>query len=137
MDFAPVKPLYKESLAYPFSNDIRFSYLIAPEKPENVTNTILVSADDGTGHPTYKELEFREFSTHNTKYWALKSCTNIGLLRLTWKETAAVELYVHGGINSVFGAYGGVDCLGFDGHDYLLYYKTELIRNIMQLVFLY
>lgn len=129
LDFAPVKPLYKESLAYPFSNDIRFSYLIAPEKPENVTNTILVSADDGTGHPTYKELEFREFSTHNTKYWALKSCTNIGLLRLTWKETAAVELYVHGGINSVFGAYGGVDCLGFDGQ-YGLGLSTLLFDSI-------
>ena len=115
LDFAPVKPLYRESLAYPFSNNVRFSYLIAPEKPENVTNTILVSADDGTGNPTYRELEFKDFNTHNTKYWALKSCSNIGLLRLTWKEKAAVEIYIHGGINSVFGAYGGVDCLGFDG----------------------
>ena len=115
LDFAPIKPLYMESIAYPFSNNVRFSYLIAPGKPENVTNTILVSADDGTGNPTYKELEFKELNTHNTKYWALKSCTDIGLFRLTWKDKAAVEIYIHGGINSVFGAYGGVDCLGFDG----------------------
>ncbi len=114
LDFAPVDPLYKESLAYPFSNTFRFNYMISPKTEENVANTILVSADDG-GSPSYKKLAYKDMSTHNTKFWGLKSCVNIGLLRLTYKDIVSVEGYIHGGINTVFGAYGGVDCLGFDG----------------------
>jgi hypothetical protein len=114
LDFAPIDPLYKESLAYPFANTFRFNYMIAPKTEGNVANTILVSADNG-GSPSYKELEYKDPNTHNTKFWGLKSSINIGILRLTYKDIAAVEGYIHGGINTVFGAYGGVDCLGFDG----------------------
>ncbi|MBQ7508558.1 MAG: hypothetical protein IJT52_04435 [Spirochaetales bacterium] len=114
LDFAPIVPLYKESLAYPFSNNVRFYYMFAPQEVSSIVNTILVSADDGTGKPTYKELAFKEPSTHNTRFWGLKSCVDLGVMRFTFKQVSA-EVYIHGGINTVFGAYGGVDCLGFDG----------------------
>ena len=114
LDFAPIVPLYKESLAYPFSNNVRFYYMFAPQEVSSIVNTILVSADDGTGKPTYKELAFKEPSTHNTRFWGLKSCVDLGVMRFTFKQVSA-EVYIHGGINAVFGAYGGVDCLGFDG----------------------
>lgn len=63
----------------------------------------------------YKRLSFKEPNVENNTYWNLKSAINIGLLRLSYKDIAAVEAYIHGGLNTVFGAYGGVDVLGFDG----------------------
>lgn len=114
-DFAPISPLFEESIAYPFSNNLRFSYIMAPKSLDNVVNTILVSADDGEGNAVYKELEFKTAEAKNTKFWQLKGAVDIGLLRLSYKDIAQVEGYIHGGINTIFGAYGGVDCLGFDG----------------------
>lgn len=40
---------------------------------------------------------------------------NAGLFRFSWEDYLALEMYLHGGLNTVFGAYGGVDVLGFDG----------------------
>ena len=133
LDFAPISPLYKESIAYPFSTNVRFYYMMAPERDSSVTNSILVSAADTSGEPTYIEKEFKDFNLNNRKYWGLKSCVNLGLLRFSFgddiRKTVAAEVYIHGGINTVFGAYGGVDCLGFDGQ-YGLGIAAQFLESI-------
>ncbi|MBQ2258635.1 MAG: hypothetical protein II339_00055 [Spirochaetales bacterium] len=36
-------------------------------------------------------------------------------MRISYRDIVRAEGYIHGGLNTVFGAYGGVDVLGFDG----------------------
>ena len=114
--WAPVDPLYKESRAYPFANNVAFRYMMAPEDTKYLPTNILVSdADANNGSGGYKQLPFRDPDTGNNTYWNLKAAVNAGLFRFSWEDYLALEMYLHGGLNTVFGAYGGVDVLGFDG----------------------
>lgn len=109
-------PLYKENSAGVYSNNVRFQYLISPKTDQSIVNAILVSAKGDDGKPTYKELVVRKNRTaKDTNFWRMKAAFNAGLLRFTFKDIVSVEGFIHGGINTVFGAYGGVDVLGFDG----------------------
>lgn len=113
---APIEPLYKESRAYPFANNVAFRYLISPKDNKYLPTDILVADDtinDGEGG--YKRLSFKGANVENNSYWNLKAAVNIGLLRVRYSDIVAAEAYIHGGLNTVFGAYGGVDVLGFDG----------------------
>lgn len=116
LDLSPMDPLYKESRAYPFANNVTFRYLIAPKDNEYLPTDILVSdASLNGGKGGYKRLSFKDPNVENNTYWNLKAAVNIGVLRLSYLDSYALEAYIHGGLNTVFGAYGGVDVLGFDG----------------------
>lgn len=113
---APMDPLYKESRAYPFTNNVAFRYFVSPKDTQYLPTDILAtdaSANEGNG--AYVRRSFKDPNENNNKYWNLKSAINIGLLRFEYKDIMALEGYIHGGLNTVFGAYGGVDVLGFDG----------------------
>ena len=112
---APITPIYKESVAYTFSNSIRFSYLKAPKNAEYAINALLATKKNEEGNVEYVSLPFRDADAHNTSFWYMKSASDIALLRFSWKNYVTIEGYIHGGINTLFGAYGGVDTLGFDG----------------------
>ena len=43
---APITPIYKESVAYTFSNSVRFSYLKTPSDAEYAINALLVSKEN-------------------------------------------------------------------------------------------
>ena len=110
--WAPIDPLFKESRAYPFANNVAFRYMIAPEDTDYLPTDILVADGPDGG---YKELAFRDPDASNNTYWNLKTAVNAGLFRFAWDNYLKAEMYLHGGLNTVFGAYGGVDVLGFDG----------------------
>ncbi len=113
---APMDPLYKESRAYPLANNVAFRYFSAPQDSQYLPTDILATstaANDGKGG--YVRLPFRDVDASHHTYWNLKAAVNFGLLRFQYKDIVAIEGYVHGGLNTVFGAYGGVDVLGFDG----------------------
>ena len=112
---APITPIYKESVAYTFSNSVRFSYLKTPSDAEYAINALLVSKENEEGNVEYASLPFKDADAHNTSFWYMKSASDIALLRFSWKNYITLEGYIHGGINTLFGAYGGVDTLGFDG----------------------
>lgn len=109
---APISPLYKENPAQSFANNIRFAMNISPKDEKYAVNSVLVTTNDSEG---YVELPFKDASSHNTKFWYMKSAADIALLRFEYKDAIKLEGYIHGGINTLFGAYGGVDALGFDG----------------------
>ncbi len=114
--WAPMDPLYQEGRAYPFADNVAFRYMIAPENTEYLPTDILVSDNTlNEGKGGYKRLSFRAPDTGNNTYWNLKAAVNAGLFRFAWEDRLALEMYLHGGLNTVFGAYGGVDVLGFDG----------------------
>ncbi len=50
-----------------------------------------------------------------TLYAQLKTGLNLGLLRLSYKDSIAAEFAFQGSLNSVFQGFGGADMLGFDG----------------------
>ena len=109
-------PLYQEGRAYPFADNVAFRYMIAPENTEYLPTDILVSDNTlNEGKGGYKRLSFRDPDTGNNTYWNLKAAVNAGLFRFAWEDRLTLEMYLHGGLNTVFGAYGGVDVLGFDG----------------------
>src|SRR5574344_834435 len=112
---APIHPVYQESKAYTFSNNVRFSYLKSPGEEEYAVNALLATKKNQEGEVEYASLPFKAADPHNTSFWYMKSASDIALLRLEWKDYVTVEGYIHGGINTLFGAYGGVDTLGFDG----------------------
>ncbi|MDD6840291.1 MAG: hypothetical protein PUD65_03130, partial [Spirochaetales bacterium] len=112
---APITPIYKESVAYTFSNSVRFSYLKTPKDAEYAVNALLATKKNEEGNVEYVSLPFRDADAHNTSFWCMKSASDIALLRFSWKNYVILEGYIHGGINTLFGAYGGVDTLGFDG----------------------
>ena len=114
--WAPIDPLFKESRAYQYNNNVAFRYLMAPADTKYLATDILVA--DGTANGEqggYKRLSFKEPNTGNNAYWNLKAAINTGLFRFSWHNYLQLELYLHGGLNTIFGAYGGVDVLGFDG----------------------
>lgn len=112
---APIHPIYQESKAYTFSNNVRFSYLKSPGDKEYAINSLLVAKQNAQGEVEYVPLPFSEAKAHNTSFWYMKSATDIAILRFEWKNYITLEGYIHGGINTLFGAFGGVDTLGFDG----------------------
>ena len=114
--WAPIDPLFKESRAYQYNNNVAFRYLMAPADTKYLATDILVA--DGTANGEqggYKRLSFKDPNTGNNAYWNLKAAINTGLFRFSWHNYLQLELYLHGGLNTIFGAYGGVDVLGFDG----------------------
>lgn len=116
LTLAPMDPLFKESRAYPFSNNIAFRYLFSPADTDFLPTDILATdAGANGGEGGYIELPFKDSNVKNNKYWNLKSAINIGFLRFQFRDIVALEAYIHGGLNTVFGAYGGVDVIGFDG----------------------
>ena len=112
---APIHPIYQESKACTFSNNVRFQYLKSPEDVEYVVNSILVTKENEEGKVEYVPIPFKDANAHNTSFWYMKSAIDIALLRFEWKNYVTLEGYTQGGINTLFGAYGGVDALGFDG----------------------
>ena len=112
---APITPIYKESVAHTFSNNVRFSYLKTPKDAEYAVNALLATKKNEEVNVEYVSLPFRDADGHNTSFWYMKSASDIALLRFSWKNYVVLEGYIHGGINTLFGAYGGVDTLGFDG----------------------
>ena len=112
---APIHPIYQESKAYTFSNNVRFSYLKSPSESQWAINSLLVTKENEEGEVEYVSLPFKDANSHNTAFWYMKSASDIALLRFEWKNYVTLEGYIHGGINTLFGAYGGVDTLGFDG----------------------
>ena len=109
-------PLYKESRAYPFSNDISFQFFMVPKNTDYIANTILVTqpaADKISGG--YREIEYEPLNLAHNMFWQLKAGANVGFLRLSYKDIVAVEGYLYGSLNTVHGAYGAIDALGHDG----------------------
>lgn len=116
LNLSPMDPLYKESRAYPFTNNIAFRYMIAPKDNKYLPTDILVADNTlNNNQGGYKRLSFKDPNVENNTYWNLKAAVNIGILRFSYRDIFALEAYIHGGLNTVFGAYGGVDVLGFDG----------------------
>lgn len=111
-EIAPMDPLFQENRAYPFSNTTSFSMLFSPEDSEYLPTDFLVSKGDGG---SYALLPFDDVDTSHNSYWNLKAATNLGLLRFSYRNYISVEMYIHGGLNSVFANYGGTNVLGFDG----------------------
>ena len=113
---APIDPLFKESRANPFSNRTAFSLLKSPEDGDYLPHTFLVSDPDmNGGMGGYREIPFEDLDTGHNSFWHLKAAMNLGLLRFSYKDYADIEMYIHGGLNTVFGNYGGTNALGFDG----------------------
>ena len=83
---APITPIYKESVAYTFSNSVRFSYLKTPSDAEYAINALLVSKENEEGNVEYASLPFKDADAHNTSFWYMKSASDIALLRFSWKN---------------------------------------------------
>ena len=112
----PADPIYQESRAYPFSNDFSFSFFASPKQEEYIVNKVLVTnpgVDQVSGR--YKEYEVESLDLSDNIFWQLKAATNVGFLRFSYKDIVEIEGYLHGGVNTVHGAYGAQDVLGHDG----------------------
>ena len=113
---APGDPLFKESRSNPFSNSTTFHYMFSQQDVDYLPSTFLVSdptMNDGSGG--YRELPFEDADPKHSNFWHLKAAVNTGLLRFEWSDYIKAEMYLHGGLNTVFTDWGGVNVLGFDG----------------------
>ena len=97
--WAPIDPLFKESRAYQYNNNVAFRYLMAPADTKYLATDILVAdATANGGQGGYKRLSFKEPNTGNNAYWNLKGCAQGDILDHTLQVSAARYTPVNAGL---------------------------------------
>ncbi len=106
--YAPAA-LFPEAVADPHSSASKLHVLSILE---GQPRTIKV---EGTN--TYEDVSIYTGDKYSseTLYAQLKTGVNLGLFRLSYQDSVAVEFAFQGALNSVFQGFGGADMLGFDG----------------------